>query len=137
MATGVDENPGGESPDAAMDHEHGGEPGRASRRMRRRTISVEESLRCSLGFRRAVRTPQRVLGVVKSLEDESPGSRVAGCGDGPSVWRRTGGVSRRMRRRTISAEARLRCSLWFRGTVRTLQRGLGVEKSLEGESPGR
>lgn len=33
MATGVDENPGGELPDAAMDHEHGGEPGRASRRM--------------------------------------------------------------------------------------------------------
>ena len=43
--------------------------------MRRRNISAEESLRCSLGFRRAVSTLQRGLGVEKSLEDESPGRR--------------------------------------------------------------
>ena len=42
-----------------------------------------------------------------------------------------------MRLRTISAEERLRCSPGFRRVVRMLQRGLGVEKSLEDESPGR
>ena len=43
--------------------------------MRRRTISAEESLENSPGFRRVVRTLQRGLGVEKNLEDESPGRR--------------------------------------------------------------